>query len=95
MRRVDAPLWHPQPGAGAGPTDHEVRAMSDDRHDPRPSNEPAAGDGPHDGREQAPGVHPEVERSSRSRTTAIAFAVAMAAAGLLYFAIVLGITTGG
>jgi hypothetical protein len=69
--------------------------MSDDRQDPRPPNEPAGGDSHHDGREQAPGVHPEVERSSRSRTTAIAFAVAMGAAALLYLSIVLGITTGG
>lgn len=50
---------------------------------------------PDDGRRHQPGVHPAVERSGRSRRTAVALAIALVAAIALYLAIVSGITLPG
>jgi hypothetical protein len=69
---------------------------STDDHDAsrRTPGEPASGT-PRDGRGREPGEHPTVERSGRSRGTAIAFAGALAGAALLYVLIALGITLPG
>jgi hypothetical protein len=72
-------------------------ARPTDDHDAsrRTPSEPASSATPHDGRGREPGEHPTVERSGRSRGTAIAFAAALAGAALLYVLIALGVTLPG
>ena len=76
--------------------------MSDDdpnaRHDgsePTDDREPTTGSEPADARDREPGVHPQVERSGRSRTTGLLLVIALVAVALMYALIWFGIVTPG
>lgn len=70
--------------------EHDDRQRNDEG---RPGQDPPTGGETDAGRR--PGVHPEVKRSGKGRSTVIGLTVALALAGLLYAAITIGIAASG
>ena len=84
-----------EPGTPAPDADHGQTPDPNHGQTPDANDDSASRSGPHDGRDREPGTHPAVERSGRSRTTAITLVALLALAGVMYLAIWLGIITPG